>query len=568
MIYTVNNNQINTDTREVICQGRVKNVEPLIFQLLVFMLGNPDRVLTREELIERVWNSRYISDSALSAAISTARQVIGDNGKLQHCIKTVSGSGYRFIAPFTKATKTSKTTEATKSAEDKSSPLETITVTKCDPFYTQPQEKDYKPQADPKFHPPEIPQKPSLAVMDFIDISRNQEASLLAFGLTAEINSALARYPHLFVIARASAGNLSKLELTAKVVGEHLGVRYLVYGKLQQVANRLRVMLSIVDACTDTEIWSEHFEHTIDDIFVIQDEITNAIVAVTDSVIEAAEIKRAYNTPTEDLHAWGNFHRGLWYIDRTTLKDTDSAEKYFNLAIKQDSHFARAFAGLSYIHTNRLYLSPKPIKKTDNNFIKSVEFAQRCIDYDAHEMVGYMCLGRAKVSTNQLEGSLVLLEKAISIGPNSPHNLGVKAQALTRLGDDYPEAIACLDKCERLNPYSQFSQYNVNFIRAITLLYQKNYTAADVHINRLLHYNDSYHLGYALAAIYHQLIGNNEKAQQSVTNALDHLPQCTVESCRRILSEREEPRQRFIHALLEAGMPSVTSPTANKKVVS
>ena len=552
MIYTINNNQINTDTREVIFQGDVKNVEPLIFKLLVFMLENPDRVLSREELIEKVWNSRYISDSALSAAMSTARHVIGDNGKLQQCIKTVSGSGYRFIAPFTQA--------------DSTLPSSELSLTSNSPFYSKPQEDNFTLHSNATLEPPEIPEKPSVVVMDFIDISKNQEASLLAFGLTAEVSSALARYPHLFVIARASASNISKLELPAKVVGEQLGVRYLVYGNIQQSGKRVRVRLTIVDASRDKEIWSEHFEHAVDDIFLILDDITQSIVAVTDSVIETAEIERSYNTPTEDLNAWENFHRGLWYIDRTTLADTDAAETYFTAALKQDPHFARAFAGLSYIHTNRLFLNHKPISENNNNFKKASNFAQRCIDSDAHEMVGYMCLGRVKVAINQLEKSLPLLDQALNIAPNSPHNLGIKAQALARLGNDYSGSIDCLDQAERLNPYSRFNQFNVNFTRTVTLLYQKKYSAASVYMNRLIHYNENYYLGFALEAVYQQLIGDKLQAQRSVETTLKYLPNCSIESCQRMFSEKKEPRQRFINALIEAGMPaSSTRPLKQKE---
>jgi TolB-like protein len=554
MIYTINNNQINTDTREVIFQGDVKNVEPLIFKLLVFMLENPERVLAREELIEKVWNSRYISDSALSAAISTARHVVGDNGKLQQCIKTVSGSGYRFIAPFTQS--------------ESSVPSSKPSLTNNPPFYIKPQEDNFTLHSNASLKPPEIPEMPSLVVMDFIDLSKNQEASLLAFGLTAEVNSALARYPHLFVIARASASNISKLELPAKVVGEHLGVRYLIYGNIQQAGKRIRVSLTIVDASKDKEIWSEHFEHAVDDIFLILDDITQSIVAVTDSVIETAEIERSYKTPTEDLNAWENFHRGLWYIDRTSLADTHAAEKYFTAALKQDPHFARAFAGLSYIHTNRLFLNHKPISENNSNFIKASDFAQRCVDSDSHEMVGYMCLGRVKVAINQLDISLPLLEQALNIAPNSPHSLGIKAQALARLGNDYSGSIDCLDQCERLNPYSRFNQFNINFTRTVTLLYQKKYSTAGVYINRLIHYNENYYLGFALEAVYHQLTDDKQKAQRSVASALKHLPNCSIESCQRMFSEKKEPRQRFINALIEAGMPSSSTHSLKQKETS
>ena len=116
------------------------------------------------------------------------------------------------------------------------------------------------------------------------------------------------------------------MNLSSKEVGERLGVRYLVYGNLQQIAKRVRVTLSIVDASHDAEIWSEHFDHSLDDLFLAQEEMTNVIVNATDSAIEQAEIERSFLIPTEDLSAWENYHRGLRYFDQTN--DVERAQTF------------------------------------------------------------------------------------------------------------------------------------------------------------------------------------------------------------------------------------------------
>ncbi|MEE9444144.1 MAG: winged helix-turn-helix domain-containing protein [Cocleimonas sp.] len=533
VVYKLNNYELDTDTRELRNKGLPQKIEPLIFNLLKFMMENPERVLDRNELISKVWPSRVVSDSALSASISAARHAIGDSGRLQSSIKTVSGSGYRFIASFT-CTETNSTENDLK--------------------YLEPQERHELSDID-KTEPLNIPDKPSIAIMDFVDISRHQEASLLAFGLTSEVNATLARMPHLFIIARASSNNLSTLELSSKAIGERLGVRYLVYGKLEQVAKRVRVTLSIVDATQNTEIWSDHFDHALDDLFQVQDDITNAVVVATDAAIEVAEIERAFHIPTENLSAWENYHRGLWHIDRTTLNDVKIAKNFFKKAVSLDSRFARAYAGLSYAHTSTRLLGHTLIKETDEDMLKSVDYAQRCIDINEQEMVGYMCLGRATLSLNRTEQALLLLNQAIKLCPNSPHNLGIKAQAVTRLGDDYHLALQCLDTTDRLNPYSYFNKFNINMVRAIVLLYQKKYDKSLVIIEKAINYNIQYYLLFALAAACQELVGNHKKAHQHVLQVLTLLPNCTVDSCRRLMSCKEEPRKRLVTALISAGIP-------------
>ena len=179
----------------------------------------------------------------------------------------------------------------------------------------------------------------------FIDIDNHQ--SLLATGLTTDINASLARQAHFFVIARASSHHISKKELAANEAGESLGVRYLIYGNVKQIAKRIRVSISVVDAMNNTEIWAEHFDRTLDGFFQMQDDITHAVVTTIDSKIEQAEINRSFLIPTENLSAWESYHRGLWYIDRTSIKDVESAQYFFKKAIKQDNRFLSCLCRLS-----------------------------------------------------------------------------------------------------------------------------------------------------------------------------------------------------------------------------
>ncbi len=288
MNFYIDDYQIRTDSHELLYKNAPKKIEPRVFKLLTFMLENPRRVLSRDELVHAVWKARVISDSAISTTINAARRAIGDTGSQQKYIKTVSGSGYRFIAKFSCK---ENTAQKTQSRHAFNTPI--------------------KPAAEKEQHPLELPDKPSIAVMNFVDISASEKGKLFARGITIEINASLARFFHLFVIARASSDHVSKRQLLPKEIGQCLGVRYLIYGNLEYLPHRVRLTMSVVNAQENTEIWSEHFDRPLDDIFQIQDEITRSIIIAVDFALEQAEIERALLASPNNLSAWENYHRGL-----------------------------------------------------------------------------------------------------------------------------------------------------------------------------------------------------------------------------------------------------------------
>ena len=261
-----------------------------------------------------------------------------------------------------------------------------------------------------------LPDKPSVAIMDFTDMSVSQEGVLLAHGLTVDINASLAKLQNLFVTARASAACLTKLKLSPKVVSRHLGVRYLVYGNMLRLPKRIRVVVTIVDAVCSTEIWSEHFDRPLDDLFQVQDESTHAIVRTLDSGIKQAEIERVFRVPPANLSAWENYLQGLWYINRLTNEAADSAQRLFQKAILLDPRFSRTYAGLSYTHTSRALLSVAP--SVDDDLSNAHDFAKRSVDCCWRDAMGYLSLGRALLLSKKYEQALGACDQALRLNAN------------------------------------------------------------------------------------------------------------------------------------------------------
>ncbi len=546
MKYCFNDYELCTDTRELRYKNKLKKIEPLIFNILIFMLENQDRVLSRDELIQNIWSGRVISDSALSAAICAARNAIGDSGHKQNYIKTISGTGYRFIGVFTTTNDKSATKDCllpttkyslNNSRSQTQNKIDISTTISVDNYQLKSRE---------------LPDKPSIAVMDFIDLGNQQGGKILASGLTSEINSTLSRLPHLFVIARASSASLAKLGLSAKEAGLRLGVRYLVYATTQYISRRMRIIISLVDATKDIEIWSEHYDRSIDDLFVVQDDIVKEITSAIVSIIEQSEIERAFLISTENLSAWENYHRGLHYINQTTRKGVNTARYYFKQALLNDIKFARANAGLAYTYTSCKLLNDS--FSTKNDIQKALKYGQLSIDCSKRDTMGYMSLGRTFYFMQKYRKSLMLIKQGLQLNPVDIHCIYFRAFCASVLGQN-KDAQFYFDFAEQLSPLDPLL-FSIKMIRAISLVQEKKYSEAADLSQIATNCPNAYFMNYAIAAICLQLDGQIEQAQCYANKVLALKPDFSLELF-NILSThiRGSEKSRFIQALRNTGIP-------------
>ncbi len=529
---------IRPDTQELLCNQRQIKTEPLIFKLLVYFFENPDRLITHDELIESVWGASIITNAAVFAAISIARRAIGDNGKEQKYIKTVPCHGYRFIAEFT---------------QDNNEPLSFNTDRQQPLSPSQSKHKTFLIDYPAIERSHNLPEKPSVAVLDFIDQGSTPQSQLFTFALTTEINAGLARLPHLEVIARASASYISGQQLTPTQIGKLLNVRYLIYGNAQLINNRIRITLSIVDAVNNTEVWSEHYDRAKDDLFLVQNEITGSIVSTIDSTIEKTEIERSFIAPSENLSAWENYHRGVWYINRTKPEHSDTAETYFNEALKLDPAFSRAYAGLSHIYVNRNLLN---ISNSKNNtyLSRAIDFAEQGIDYCQRESMGYASMGRALYFYKKHNLAVENYDRALEL--NSNYSLCYIYKGVTLAHTCNTESVQkLLSTAQRLSPYDP-----INFIIYSTLAtlftHLKDYKEAAKWGVRAANSPNAYFITFAVAAGCLYLAGKKKLAQQYTKELLSLQSDFSVKCYKHMIPHAHEPtRAAFMDALHQAGIP-------------
>ena len=259
----------STPTGASCIAGRTScSVAPQVFDLLDYLIRNRERVVSKDDLIDAIWNGRIVSDAALTTRLNAARTAIGDSGEEQHLIKTLPRKGFRFVG-------------AVLEAQGPAGPA----------------------TADNAIEPPRpaltLPDKPSIAILPFTNLSSDPEQDYFADGMVEDIITALSHFKALFVIARNSSFTYKGRAVDVKQVGRELGVRYVLEGSVRKAANRVRITGQLVDTATGAHLWAERFDGGLGDIFALQDQVSESVVGAIAPAVEKAEIERAKRKPTE-----------------------------------------------------------------------------------------------------------------------------------------------------------------------------------------------------------------------------------------------------------------------------
>ncbi|WP_342760663.1 hypothetical protein [Bradyrhizobium sp. CSA207] len=192
-----------------------------------------------------------------------------------------------------------------------------------------------------------LPDKPSVAVLPFTNMSGDPEQEFVSDGIAEDVITALSHYPSLFVIARNSSFTYKGRAVDVKQVGRELGVRYVLEGSVRKAGNRIRVTAQLIEAGTSNHVWAERYDRDLADIFAMQDELTEALTTALAPAIADAELRRAMRKPPESLDAWAAYQRGLWHLSKATPDDDVTAESFFKQAIDLDPTFAGGYSALA-----------------------------------------------------------------------------------------------------------------------------------------------------------------------------------------------------------------------------
>jgi len=293
-----------------------------------------------------------------------------------------------------------------------------------------------------------LPDKPSVAVLPFTNMSADPDQEFFADGIAEDVITALSRYPSLFVIARNSCFTYKGRTVDVKKIGRELGVRYVLEGSLRKSGNRIRVTAQLVEAESGKHVWAERYDRDLADIFALQDEITEAVAIAIVPAIAEAEQQRAMRKPPGSLDAWAAYQRGLWHLSKYTVDDIQLAEKFFRQAIDLDPTFSGGYGSLAGALGQAADLLTRGLPETLN---LAEALARQAIALDGADAGAHAQLGTALYRRGDYEGGRFEAERALAISPNLAGARSVLGQTLIFSGRP-EEGVTVLRTSIRLDP--------------------------------------------------------------------------------------------------------------------
>lgn len=405
MIYCFGPFELDLAKIELRKDGSPRPLEPQVFALLAFLVEHRERLVSRDEIFEKVWDGRIVTDSALTTRVKLARKVLGDDGKTQKYIKTIHGQGFRFVADVR-----AQRDAAVVSPGDGLPPGQRV-------------EPDARSAAG---------EQPSIAVLPFRLVGEAGTFANIAEGLPHELITELARLRWLFVIARGSSFRLREQNLDERAVGRLLGVRYVLSGTVEVIGQQLTVTTELVDTRGGDVIWAERYTGYVDDVHAVRDEIRSKILTSLEIQIPLHEAAQARLLNSDSLDAWSAYHLGLQHLYRFNRKDNSAAAALFEHAVNQDPGFARAHAGLSFVHFQTAFM-----RQTDD-ISGEVALARRCaqrgLDIDPLDPFVNFTMGRSFWLEADLERARSWLDRATALSPNYAQGMYALAWTNTLAG--------------------------------------------------------------------------------------------------------------------------------------
>jgi TolB-like protein len=406
---------LDLERRELRRAGTLVAIEPQVFDLLVHLISNRARVVSKDDLLQGVWHGRIVSDSALANRINAARSAVGDSGETQRVIRTLPRKGFRFVG------------EVAEEAADAA----------ADPSALAPTRRKLA-----------LPDQPSLVVLPFADMSPGQSERHFADGITEDLTTELARIRWLFVIARNSAFVFKDRAVDVKQVSLELGVRYVLEGSVRRSGRRMRISAQLVDATTGVHQWAERYDRDVGEVFAVEDEIAGSVAAAVEPHLLAAEGQRTGSLSPADLSAWELVARAQSHLSRLTEPDYQSTVACLQQAIDRSPDFApaRALLGFALNFAAHMGWADK-----SQSVPLGLQHAVRAIELDDRNPWGYAALGYAAMMQRRTEESIAAFRQAVALTPSSAiaHCHLSRGLAFAGCSD---EAIAHGEMAMRLSP--------------------------------------------------------------------------------------------------------------------
>jgi len=375
---------LDVDRRELYRGTEPVDLEPQVFDLLVHLVRNRDRVITKDELLAAIWSGRIVSESTLASRINAARKAVSDTGGEQRLIRTYARKGIRFVGDV----RSDDDAAQTPAAEPSSAATGTGSARG----------------------------KPCIAVLPLVSLGADPEQDYLSDGITDDIITELSRNRAIDVVARSSTRALRGRAGDVRSIGRELNADYVVEGSVRKLGSSVRVSVQLSETENGRQIWAERYDRGLEEIFAMQDEITCAIAARLDPEVGIAEQQRAARKPARAFDAWDYFRLGTKAFYKANAEANAEAQDLFRQAIALDPELAQAYGFLSYaVVLSMIYFDVEPDAA---QLAEAVSIARKAIELDERDAMLRFMYGRALLAQGMYEDALAELEAARELNPS------------------------------------------------------------------------------------------------------------------------------------------------------
>ncbi len=513
LLFSFYNITIDTDRRELRRDGELRSIEPQVFDLLVYLIRNRDRVVTRDDLLAAVWNGRVVSEATLASRINAARAAVGDTGQEQRLIRTVQRRGIRFVGAVCEEQ------NAANDTSEASTPLAAL------------------------------PYKPSIAVLPFTNMSGDPEQEYFADGMVDEFITGLSRIKWLLVISRNSSFIYKGRAVDVKQVGRELGARYVLEGGVRKSGNRIRITAQLIDAQTGAHFWAEQYDRLLEDVFALQDEITIRVIGAIEPNLRKAEIDRVKRQRPNNLDAYDLVLRALPFVFTRMPKEAAMAIPLLEAALKLDPDYCSAHAFLSWCLHARFTRG----EQREDDRVAAIRHAHAAI---AHGNDDATALAAAAfviaLDERAPDTALKLFDRALEFSGSNVFALSCSAVTLAYMGRT-GLAIERAQRALQISPLDSFN-FRSNLALAIAYFHGRRYEDAADAARSAIDANPGFSLPWAMRAGALIRLGRVDEAKAAAQTLLELQPSFTIRS---FLLYGAEPTlfRPLADALREAGLP-------------
>jgi adenylate cyclase len=480
-VYRFENFTINVARGLLLCDNSEEvQLRHKSFELLRLFVENPGCLLGRDRINQAIWPDAIVDDNSITQCVRDIRRALHDDA--QTIIKTVPRRGYIF---------TSKVAAIADQSGN-------------------------RPAADAA----PLPDRPSIAVLAFTNMSGDPEQEYFSDGIADDIITELSRIRWLFVIARNSSFSYKANTIDVKQIGRELGVRYVLEGSVRRGGNRVRVNAQLIDAETGAHVWADRYDRDLSDVFAVQDEITASVAGVIEPALVEAEQQRVLRKPPERLDAWESYQRGLWHFYKYTAEENQVALTFFRQAIALNPNFAPGHYGYAFaLHWDIWFFSGRPLSEVQGLPRKEAHIAVMLDDRDA---MAHAVLAHVLLWGSEWDAAIAEARIAFALNPNNAFVISMLGDVLC-FGGHCEEALERLHQAIRASPQDPLRWLWTNWIGAAHWNMRDYASALEIH-QRVIRQRPGFRWLHFMNALALALLGRLDEARAVFDRAAAQFP--------------------------------------------